>query len=179
MRCAGLGDRILARAVVDQGFRIALTFGPLLLQCVDVPDHVDGRGVPWRGVFGLDLSSATRAIEFEDSAEEWIRREGVLVFLRIEDRRVNFAGISVVNQSALFVIPSGIAHIVLADPAEPALGVEIYCKIFGHGDTHDVRYLRVEKCRCDGSGGSGPGYTVSVRIRSPELEISKSQPAGT
>ena len=89
-------------------------------------------------------------------------------------------GVSVVDESGFFVVPPSIAQVVLADPAEPPLGVEIDRKIFGHGDTHDVRYLRVEKCRCDRSGGTaGPDYTVSVRMRSPELETSRFQPVGT
>lgn len=85
MRSARFGDGVLAGPVVDQCFRIAVAVGPLLLECVDVPDHVDGRWVSGWGVFGFDLRTAPRAIEFEDAAEQRIRGEGVLVFLRIEN----------------------------------------------------------------------------------------------
>src|SRR6185436_12962882 len=131
-----VGDRVLARSVVDDDFGVVTAGLPLLAKGVDVPDHVDRRGMSGRKVLGLDLGPALRAAELEDAAEGRIRREGELVPLRVEDRRVDLAWVTVVDQRPLLVVAAGVAEVMAADSAEPPFGVEIDEQVLRHGNAH-------------------------------------------
>src|SRR5665811_439210 len=112
-----IGDRVLARSVVDDNLGVVAAGFPRLAKRVDVPDHVHRRRVAGRQVLGLDLGTALRAAELEDAAEGRVRRERELVPLGVEDRRVDLSGITVVDQCSLLVVAAGVAEIMAADPA--------------------------------------------------------------
>src|ERR1035438_9844892 len=79
-----VGDRVLARPVVCDDLSVVSAGVPLLAKRVDVPDHVHGRRVARRKVFGFDLGTAPRAVELQDAAEGGVRRERDLVLLRVD-----------------------------------------------------------------------------------------------
>src|SRR5450631_1792814 len=170
-----IGDRVLARSVVDDDLSVVAAGVPLLAKGVDVPDHVHRRRVARRKVLGFDLGAALRAVELQDATEGRVRGEGELVLLGVRRRRENHIGIAVVDQRSLLVVAAGVAEVLAADPAQPPFGVEIDEQVLRHGNAHGA--LPFAEMFWVGHGGSR--YSASVSSRSPAAEISKVQPLGT
>src|SRR5665647_3242578 len=83
---AEVRDGIFAWAVVYDFFGVVAPGFPFLAERVDVPEHVDGRGMSRRQVFGFDLRPAGRAVKLQDAAEGRVRREGEFILLRVDPR---------------------------------------------------------------------------------------------
>src|SRR5450631_3795952 len=124
---------VVTGSVGDSRHRVGVALGPLVAQCVDVPEHVHGWRVARRHVLGLDLGGAARAVELEDAAVVRVRGEGELVPFRVNDRLVDLAGVAVVDERALLVVAVGIAKVVLAHPAHPPFGVQVLSHRNSHG----------------------------------------------
>src|ERR1019366_6370133 len=137
-----VGDRVLARSVVDDDLSVVSAGVPLLAKRVDVPDHVHGRRVARRKVLGFDLGTAPRAVELQDAAEGGVRRERELLLLRVQDRRVDLFGITVVDQRPLLVVAAGVAEVLAAYSAQPPFGVEIDEQVLRHGNAHGATTFR-------------------------------------
>src|SRR5450631_1099941 len=137
-----VGDRVLARSVVDDDLGVVSAGVPRLAKRVDVPDHVHCRRVARRKVLGLDLGAALRAVELQDAAEGGVRRERELVLLRVQDRRVDLLGITVVDQRSLLVVSTGVAEVLAAYSAQPSFGVEVDEQVLRHGNAHGATTFR-------------------------------------
>src|ERR1700721_3155336 len=108
----GAGFGVFARPVGDRCLRIDSAFEPFRAEGIDVPDHVDRRRMSRRQVLRLDLSSAAGAVELQNPAEVGVRGERELVLVGVDDRLVDLARITVVDERALLVIASAPAEFV-------------------------------------------------------------------
>src|SRR5579859_6818535 len=147
----------------ERDHRVGRARRPLRLERVDVDLHVVGRRMARGQVLRLDLGAAARAVELEDPAPGRVRGEGELVAVRVDERTVDLARVTVVDQRAFLIVPAGRPEVLRAPAAPPPLALQVDLEVLGHGDAHR----------------GGQRRLLSVSRRSPAAVVSKCQPSGT
>src|SRR5512139_2946102 len=106
---------VLAGPVVVDLLGADAALVPLGAQRGHVDDQVVGRRVPRGEVLDLDLGAAAGAVVLQDPAVAGVRAEGVLVPVRVDDRLVDLARVTIVDQGPGLVVLVGRSHVLGTD----------------------------------------------------------------
>src|SRR5262249_17029811 len=100
-------------------------------QGIEIELDVPGNGMTRRQIFGFDLGAATGAIELDHPHPQGIGSKGVLP---VNDWRVDFAGITIIEQQSLLVVVTRRAQSLAAAVADPHFAVELEVEVFSNTD---------------------------------------------